>query len=188
MPGEIKANLQQRYQSLTSQDLASITSSREMLEFFQRAATAVEQFMVGPGVGKAVANWLLGDVAARLNSEDLSADQSRVDPEQVASLVERVTDQTISNRAAKTVFSRVWENGGSVDQAIDQLNLRQVSDSGELEAAIDAVLAANAKQVEDYRAGKEKAFNSLVGQVMRATKGKANPQEASRLLKEKLGG
>ena len=186
LPEQARQRLQEHWPSLTRHELLALTATRDTLTFFDQAVGLVANFMRGPGVGKSVSNWVVGDLAARLNDSDLSIGQSRVASSQVAKLVERVVDETLSNRAAKSVFAELWDRGGEVDEVIERLNLRQISDSGALEAAVDAVLAANAKQVEDYRAGKEKAFNSLVGQVMKATQGKANPAQVSEILKRRL--
>jgi len=134
------------------------------------------------------ANWVAGEMSALLNDRDLDFSTSPLDAAAFAGLLARIEDGTVSAKAAKEVLQAMADGAGDADTVIEMKGLRQISDTGELAAAIDAVLAANAKQVEDYRAGKEKAFNSLVGQVMKATKGKANPQEASRLLREKLAG
>jgi len=115
---------------------------------------------------------------------------SRVTPRQLRQLVERIADGTISNKIAREVFDAIWNGEAAGDQApdaiIEQRGLKQISDSGALEGIVDRVLAANAQQVADYRSGKEKAFNSLVGQVMRATRGKANPQQVNAILKRRL--
>jgi len=133
-----------------------------------------------------LANWISGPLAAKLNEENLEISHSRISPEQLRRLADRVDDGTLSGKLAKEVFDAVWYGEGSVDQIIEKRGLRQISDAGAIEKLIDEVLAANPKQVEDYRAGKEKAFNSLVGQVMKASKGKANPQQVNEVLRRKL--
>jgi aspartyl-tRNA(Asn)/glutamyl-tRNA(Gln) amidotransferase subunit B len=122
-----------------------------------------------------------------LNETNLDFSQSRVNPEQLRKLVGRIDDGTLSGKMAKEVFDAMWAGEGDVDTIVEKRGLRQVSDSGAIEKIVDEVLAANAKQVEDYRAGKDKAFNSLVGQVMKASKGKANPAQVNEILKRKLG-
>jgi len=109
-------------------------------------------------------------------------------PEQLRILVARIDDGTLSGKMAKEVFDAMWAGEGSVDEIIEKRGLKQISDSGAIEKIVDEVLAANAKQVEDYRAGKEKAFNSLVGQVMKRTQGKANPAQVNEILRRKLKG
>ncbi len=188
LPGLARARISEICPSLSAREVAQLTASLETLHFYDDAVSRVQKFLPGPGAGKAVANWVLGELAAKLNDSNLTIDQSRVTSAQVARLIDRVTDDTISSRGAKTVFADLWEHGGEVDQSIERLNLKQVSDSGAIEAAIDQVLAANAKQVDDYRAGKERAFNSLVGQVMKATKGQANPAQVNEILRRKLAG
>ena len=130
----------------------------------------------------------MGELSRRLNAEEKSIDASAVNAAQLANLIGRITDGTISNNAAKQVFEALWTGEGeSVDAIIDAKGLKQMSDTGELEAIIDGVLAANAKNVEEVKAGNAKAFNALVGQAMKATKGKANPAQVNELLKKKLG-
>ena len=136
-----------------------------------------------------LSNWILGPLAAKLKEEHLDIAHSKVSPDQLKELSKRVADGTISATAATSVvLPAIRDKGESVDQIIDKRGLKQISDVSAIEKIVDEVLAANAKQVEDYRAGKEKAFNSLVGQVMKATKGKANPTQVTEILKRKLSG
>ncbi|MGE5130170.1 MAG: Asp-tRNA(Asn)/Glu-tRNA(Gln) amidotransferase subunit GatB [Sphingomonadaceae bacterium] len=134
-----------------------------------------------------MANWIAGPLSAKLNEAGHQVEQSKVSPEQLRRLVEKIDDGTLSGKMAREVFDAVWSDEGTVDEIIAQRGLRQLSDSGEIEKIVDEVLAANARQVDDYRAGKEKAFNSLVGQVMKATKGKANPAQVNEILRRRLG-
>jgi aspartyl-tRNA(Asn)/glutamyl-tRNA(Gln) amidotransferase subunit B len=133
-----------------------------------------------------IANWITGPLSARLNDGNLDISESRVAPSQLRGLVARTADGTLSSKMAREVFDAMWAGEGDADAIIEKRGLKQISDSGELEKICDQVIAANAKQVEDYRAGRDKAFNSLVGQVMKATKGKANPQQVNDILKRKL--
>ena len=133
-----------------------------------------------------LANWIVGPLSAKLNDENLDARDSRISADQLRTLAERIDDGTLSGKMAKEVFDSVWAGEGDVDSIIEKRGLRQISDAGTIEKVVDQVLAANAKQVADYRAGKEKAFNSLVGQVMKATKGKANPAQVNEILRRKL--
>ncbi|HET7765386.1 MAG TPA: Asp-tRNA(Asn)/Glu-tRNA(Gln) amidotransferase subunit GatB, partial [Burkholderiales bacterium] len=134
-----------------------------------------------------VSNWILGPLNARLNEENLDIKDSKITPDQLKALARRVSDGTISNSTAMSVIlPAMWNGEGTADQIIEKRGLKQISDSGAIEKIVDQVLAANAKQVEDYRAGKDKAFNSLVGQVMKATQGKANPAQVNEILKRKL--
>ncbi len=136
-----------------------------------------------------LSNWILGPLSAKLNEENISFGQSRVAPDMLKALCARVADGTISNSTATgTVLAAMWAGDGDPDSIIDKRGLKQISDSGEIEKIVDQVLAANAKSVEEFRAGKEKAFNALVGQVMKASKGKANPAQVNDLLKKKLAG
>lgn len=131
----------------------------------------------------------MGELAARLNREERDIAQSPVSPAQLAGLVARIADNTISNSIAKKVFDALWNGEGKdADAIIDAQGLKQVTDASAIEPIIDEVLAANPKSVEEYRAGKEKAFNALVGQVMKASRGKASPAQVNELLKKKLGG
>jgi aspartyl-tRNA(Asn)/glutamyl-tRNA(Gln) amidotransferase subunit B len=141
---------------------------------------------------KAAANWMMGDVSSALNRADLDIVDSPVEASQLAVLLKRILDGTISNNAAKKVFSLMWEAGSEdehlADAIIEREGLKQISDTGAIEAIVDEVLANNAKSVEQYRAGKEAAINALIGQCMKASKGKANPAQVTELLKKKLAG
>jgi aspartyl-tRNA(Asn)/glutamyl-tRNA(Gln) amidotransferase subunit B len=140
-----------------------------------------------PANAKLVANWLMGEVSKRLNTEGREIDAAPVAPATLAALIGRIQDGTISNNAAKQVFDALWTGEGTdVDALIETKGLKQMNDTGALEAIVDEVIAKNPKSVEEYRAGKDKAFNALVGQVMKASRGKANPAQASELLKKKL--
>ncbi len=135
-----------------------------------------------------LSNWILGPLSAKLNQENLDFSQSKISPDDLRALSRRVADGTISNTTATgVVLNAMWAGEGNVDEIIERKELKQISDSSEIEKIVDAVIAANAQQVADYRSGKEKAFNSLVGQVMKASKGKANPAQVNEILKKKLG-
>jgi aspartyl-tRNA(Asn)/glutamyl-tRNA(Gln) amidotransferase subunit B len=169
---------------LSPAQAAVVTASREIADYTDRTAQASGTEARLPDQ----VNWIAGALSARLNQENLEISQSRVSPEQLAALDKRVADGTLSGKMAKEVFDAVWAGEGDPDAIIEKRGLKQISDSGELEKFCDQVIAANAKQVEDYRAGRDKAFNSLVGQVMKLTRGKANPQQVSEILRRKLGG
>ena len=157
-----------------------LVASRDRAEFFEKA-------VAGGAAYEAVANLVVGDMASHLNERDLAFSQSPVRPEDVALLHKRVADGTISGKTAKDLLRIKFEGeAASIDELIDKRGLKQISDAGAIEKLVDEVLAKNAKQVEDYRAGREKAFNSLVGQVMKATQGKANPGQVNELLRKKL--
>jgi aspartyl-tRNA(Asn)/glutamyl-tRNA(Gln) amidotransferase subunit B len=171
----------QRDYGLPAYDAAMMTQSKATAAYFETAAKAC-------GQAKLVANWLMGELSRRLNAADATIESSPVNAAQLAALIGRIVDGTISNNGARQVFDALWTGTGrEVDAVIEAQGLKQMSDSGELERIVDEVLAANAKSVEEYRAGKDKAFNALVGQAMKATKGKANPTQVNELLKKKLG-
>jgi len=135
-----------------------------------------------------LANWISGSLSARLNESNLDISQSRISPDQLRQIAVRIDDGTLSGRMVKEIIDAVWAGEGSIDEIIEKRGMKQISDSGAIEKIVDEVLAANAKQVEDYRAGKDKAFNSLVGQVMKRTQGKANPAQVNEILRRRLGG
>jgi aspartyl-tRNA(Asn)/glutamyl-tRNA(Gln) amidotransferase subunit B len=183
LPQAMQARFQSEY-GLSAYDASIVTASRAMADYFA-AAVAV----AGAPNAKAVANWIMGELSARLNKGELSIDASPISAAQLAGLIARIADNTISNNIARKVFEALWNGeGSSADEVIEKQGLRQITDTGAIEKIIDEVLAANQKSVEEFRAGKEKAFNALVGQAMKATKGKANPQQVNELLKKKLGG
>ncbi len=191
---EIKASMpelpQAKRQSFISQygltpyQAAQLTATEEMSSFSTQAFQCAQSKARIPHL----ANWITGTLSARLNEEDLDISRTRVKPEHLVRLDYRVADGTLSNKMAKEVFDAMWADESDPDTIIEKRGLKQISDSGELESIVDQVIAANAKQVEDYRAGKDKAFNSLVGQAMKLSKGKANPQQVSEILKRKLAG
>ena len=167
---------------LPAQDTATLTSSRSMSEYFDQTIGDVGEKVSA----KEVANWITGSLSAKLNDAEKDASESEVRPAQMAALLVRIQDGTISGKIAKEVFDAMWAGEGEPDAIIERRGLRQISDVGALEAIVAEVLAANARSVEEYRAGKERAFNALMGQVMKATMGKANPQQVNDLLKKKL--
>lgn len=166
---------------LSAYDANILTAARELADYFDQAV----KFL--PEHSKLCANWIMGDVSARLNKEGLEIAQCPISSAQLAGLLLRITDSTISGKIAKDIFDSMWQgNGDSADTIIDARNLRQVSDDSEIEKWVDDAIAANPQQVADYQAGKEKAFNSLVGQVMKTSKGKANPAQVNAILKKRL--
>jgi aspartyl-tRNA(Asn)/glutamyl-tRNA(Gln) amidotransferase subunit B len=165
---------------LPEYDAGQLTQSKATAAYFEAVAAASKQ-------PKLASNWVMGELSRRLNMDEKSIETSAVSADQLGSLIVRIADGTISNNAARQVFDALWNGEGSdVDALIEAKGLKQMSDSGELEKIIDAVLAANAKNVEEVKAGNAKAFNALVGQAMKATKGKANPAQVNELLKKKL--
>jgi aspartyl-tRNA(Asn)/glutamyl-tRNA(Gln) amidotransferase subunit B len=178
---------------LAGREATLVVQSREFADFFSGLVDGVRRLLPTEPKEKCAkycANWMIGDLAAALNRSGVEMKQVGFGPAPIAVLLARVVDGTISARSAKEIFDGVWEKvypePVNVDKIIEEKGLRQISDTGSLEKIIDEVLAQNARQVGDYRAGKDKAFNSLVGQVMKATQGKANPAQVNELLKAKL--
>ena len=166
---------------LSEDDAAQLTQSKATAAYFEAVATT-------SGQPKLASNWVRGELSRRLNAEEKSIDTSNVNAAQLAALIGRIADGTVSNNAARQVFDALWTGDGhEVDAVIDAKGLKAINDTSELEKIIDAVLAANAQNVEQVRAGNAKAMNALVGQAMKATKGKANPAQINALLKAKLG-
>ena len=166
---------------LSEYDAAIVTQSKSMARYFLDAVAA-------GGQPKLVCNWITGELSRRLNAQEIDVEASTVDATTLAALVRRIADGTVSNNAARQVFEALWTGEGTdVDAVIEAKGLRQMNDSGALEAIIDEVVAANTKSVEEFRQGKDKAFNALVGQVMKASRGKANPSQVNELLRKKLG-
>ena len=193
LPEAMKNRFESAY-SLSNYDSSNLTSSRELADYFVAVTSAGAD-------AKLAANWILGAISAKLNTEEKTIDDSPISAAQLAQLIKRISDNTISNNAAKQVFEEMWicntqhiPEGGvrlggsafSVDGIIEAKGLKQVSDSGTIEVMIDEVLKANPAMVEEFKAGKEKAFNALVGQCMKASKGKANPAQVNEILKKKL--
>lgn len=183
---ELPRDKQARYQDelqLSAYDAALLTTHRATADYFEAVVDAV-----GAAQAKLAANWVSGELASALNREELAIEQAKVTPSQLAGLIARIADQTISNKIARDVFQAMWEgeHDGQADAIIDAKGLKQITDTGAIEAMVDEVLAANPAMIEQYRAGRDKAFNALVGQVMKAARGKANPQQINTLLRQKL--
>ena len=166
---------------LPEYDATTLTQSKGMAAYFEAAAKAC-------GQAKLVSNWVMGEMSRRLNAGEVGIENAPVSAAQLAAMIGRIADNTISNSAAKQVFDALWTEGGEVDAIIEAKGLKQMNDSGALEAIIDEVLAANPKNVEEFRAGNSKALNGLVGPIMKASKGKANPAQVNELLLKKLQG
>ncbi|MBW8314182.1 MAG: Asp-tRNA(Asn)/Glu-tRNA(Gln) amidotransferase subunit GatB [Hydrogenophaga sp.] len=179
LPRQMAERLVQTY-GLPEYDATTLTQSPAMAAYFETAAKA-------SGQAKMASNWIMGEVSRRLNNEEKDIAQVPVDADTLAALLKRIADGTVSNNAAKQVMDALWSGEGSdVDAVIEAKGLKQMNDSGALEKIIDEVMAANAPMVEQFRAGKDKAFNALVGLVMKASKGKANPQQVNDVLRQKL--
>lgn len=169
---------------VTEYDAHVLTLSREMADFFEAVVAAAG----GAAQGKVSANWVMGEFSGALNKANLDLADSPVSAEQLGGMIARIIDNTISGKIAKQVFGFMWESEGkSADDIIAEKGLKQETDTGAIEAIIKEVLAANEKMVEEYKSGKEKAFNGLVGQVMKASKGKANPAQVNELMKKLIG-
>ncbi len=166
---------------LPEYDATTLTQSKAMAAYFEAAAKAC-------GQAKLVSNWVMGEMSRRLNASEVGIENAPVSVAQLAAMIGRIADNTISNSAAKQVFDALWTEGGEVDAIIEAKGLKQINDTGALEAIIDEVLAANPKNVEEFRAGNSKALNGLVGPIMKASKGKANPAQVNELLLKKLQG
>ena len=157
-----------------------LSSSREIASYFESALAEAPE-LSGP-----LANWILGDLSGALNKSELGFENSPVSPSNLAGLIKRIADNTISGKIAKEVFEAMWNGEGSADSIIESKGLKQITDSGAIEAIIDEVIAANQDQVEQFRAGKEKVLGFLVGQIMKLSKGKANPGQVNQMLRDKL--
>ena len=179
LPRAMAARFVEQY-GLPEYDATTLTQSQAMAAYFEAAAKAC-------GQPKLASNWVMGEISRRLNMEEIGMEQVKVSAEQLGTLIARIHGNVISNNSAKQVFEALWTGEGSdVDAIIEAKDLKQSNDTGALEAIINEVIAANPANVEQYRAGKDKAFNALVGQVMKASKGKANPGQVNELLKAKL--
>jgi aspartyl-tRNA(Asn)/glutamyl-tRNA(Gln) amidotransferase subunit B len=183
LPEPMRARFSAQW-GLSAYDASTLTASKEVAAYYQATVAAA-----GAALAKPCANWVMGELAARLNKAELDISAAPVSPARLAGLVARIADNTISNAIGRKVFDALWNGEGTTaDEVIERQGLKQVTDAGAIEPIIDAVLAANPKSVEEFRAGKEKAFNALVGQVMKASRGKANPAQVNELLRAKLAG
>jgi len=187
LPGAMKARLVEQH-GITEYDAALLTTDRELVGYYEELIGTWRP-KDASAHHKLTVNWVLGELSAALNKNDLDIARSPVSSAQLAALLKRIADGTISGKIAKDVFDAMWagEQAGDADAIIATKGLRQISDSSAIEKIVDEVLAANAPVVAEYKAGKEKAFNALVGKIMAATKGKANPAQVNAILKKKLG-
>ena len=180
LPDARRIRFQVEY-SLSEDDAAALTVSRALADYYETAVSA------SPQHSKTVANWLMGEMAAALNRSDLDIQHAPVSAQMLGGLVGRINDGTVSGKIAKTVFEAMWNGEGDADTVIDARGLVQVSDSSALEGLVDAAIAANPAQVAQLLNGKDKLIGFFVGQVMKASQGKANPGEVNRILQERLG-
>jgi len=180
---ELPEQKRQRYINefgLSDYNAELLITNRRIAEYFEQASSLRE------GLASQLANWILGDLSGALNKSDLGIQQSPVTPEMLAGLVQRIADNTISGKIAKQVFEAMWQGEGNADDIIDARGLKQITDSGAIESLIDEIIAANPDQVEQFRAGKEKVLGFFVGQIMKQSKGKANPGQVNQMLRNKL--
>ena len=166
--------------SIKADDAEMITASRALAEYFEEAAEATT------ASGQVMANWITGELSAALNREGLMIDASRISAGSLASLIDRIDDNTISGKIAKVVFDGMWSNGDSADRIIEAQGLKQITDSSAIDEIVDAVIAANPGQAAEFRSGKEKLLGFFVGQVMQKSKGKANPAQVNEAIKRRL--
>ncbi|SEP13048.1 Asp-tRNA(Asn)/Glu-tRNA(Gln) amidotransferase subunit GatB [Aquisalimonas asiatica] len=181
LPDAKKQRFMEQY-GLTAYDASVLTASRELADYFEAVADAAG------GEGKLAANWVMGELSGALNKAGLDITESPVSPAMLGGMLQRITDETISGKIAKQVFEAMWNGEGDADTVIEAHGLKQVTDTGAIEAMIDEVIAANPDQVAQYKGGKDKLLGFFVGQVMKASKGKANPGQVNDLLKKKLDG
>jgi aspartyl-tRNA(Asn)/glutamyl-tRNA(Gln) amidotransferase subunit B len=180
LPREKATRFTQEYH-LNTYDATVLTASRELADYFEATVKAS-----GGSEAKLCANWVMGDLLGALNKANLELNESPVSAERLGKLLHRIHDKTISGKIAKTIFDKLWETVDDVDSIIEKQGLKQVTDSSAIEAIIDAVIEANPTHVAEYRSGKDKLFGFFVGQVMKASQGKANPEQVNELLKKKL--
>jgi aspartyl-tRNA(Asn)/glutamyl-tRNA(Gln) amidotransferase subunit B len=172
---------------LSAYDAGVLTASREMGDYYEAVVAGLDE-RAGGNHAKLAANWTMGELSAALNKDGLDVTASRIDARRLAGLLARIADETISGKIAKEVFEQMWAEGQDADAIVEAKGLKQITDSGAIEKTIDEVMAANPKQLADYRSGKDKLFGFFVGQVMKITGGKANPAQVNELLKKKLAG
>lgn len=180
LPGQLRERLQKEY-GLSEYDASILTGSRDVADYYLELIKHVKDY-------KIAANWVMGELSAAVNSvEGMTFAEAPVSAAKLGCILQRIADNTINNKGAKTIFAALWEGeGDDVDALIEKKGLKQISDTGALEAIIDEVIAKNQKSVDEFRSGKEKALNALVGQCMKATKGKANPGQVNEILRRKL--
>ncbi len=185
LPHAMRTRFEQQY-GLSAYDAVTLTSNQALAAYFEAVAATT------PGEAKLAANWVMGEVSGRLNESGLALADAPVSPAGLGGLLRRIADGTISGKIAKDVFASMWAEGAkeasAADAIIDARGLKQISDTGAIEKIVDEVIASNPKSVEEFRAGKDKAFNALVGQVMKGSRGKANPTQVNDILRRKLGG
>ena len=181
LPQAVRARFESQY-GLSTQDAATLTGSRALADYFESTVKA------SGADAKLASNWVMGDLLGRFNDSGLDAASAPVTPAMLGGLVKRIADGTISGKIGKEIFAALWSEGGTADDIIEARGLRQISDVGAIEKIINDVLSGNPQSVAEFRAGREKAFNALVGQAMKASRGKANPAQVNEILRRKLAG
>ncbi|HUO18785.1 MAG TPA: Asp-tRNA(Asn)/Glu-tRNA(Gln) amidotransferase subunit GatB [Steroidobacteraceae bacterium] len=181
LPDQKAARFGSQY-GLSAYDAGVLTASRELADYYEAVVRAA------PADAKLAANWVMGELSAALNKESLEVGAAHVSAAALGGLMRKISDQTVSGNVAKIVFASMWSSGASAETVIEQQGLKQITDSGEIERLIDEAMAAHPKQLAEYRSGKDKLFGFFVGQVMKATGGKANPAQLNELLRRKLSG
>ncbi len=179
LPTDMRARFESQY-GLSAYDAGTLTATKDLAAYFESAVAAGAD-------AKLAANWIMGEISAQLNRDEKAIAACPVGPERLALMIKRISDNTINNKSAKDVLKWMWESAKTADELIDEHGLKQETDTGAIEALIDTVLAANAAMVDEYKSGKDKAFNALVGQCMKAAKGKVPPAVVNEILKKKLG-
>jgi aspartyl-tRNA(Asn)/glutamyl-tRNA(Gln) amidotransferase subunit B len=180
LPSEKKQRFIDQF-GLSDYDAAILTASRALAEYFEAVVKTSDE-------AKLSANWVTGELSAALNKADMDVSECPVTALMLGGMIKRITDKTISGKIAKEVFEAMWNGEGDAGAVIEAKGLKQITDSGAIESIIDEIIANNPGQVDQYRSGKDKLFGFFVGQVMKATQGKANPQQVNELLKQKLKG
>ncbi|MFL6547495.1 MAG: Asp-tRNA(Asn)/Glu-tRNA(Gln) amidotransferase subunit GatB [Povalibacter sp.] len=181
LPDQKAARYMEKF-GLSAYDAGVLTASREMADFYESVVAQLG------GHEKLAANWVMGELSGALNKDVIEITETRIDANRLAGLLKRIVDETISGKIAKEVFEQMWAQGSDADAIIESKGLKQITDTGAIEKVIDDIMTANPKQLADYRSGKDKLFGFFVGQVMKATGGKANPAQVNDLLKSKLAG
>jgi aspartyl-tRNA(Asn)/glutamyl-tRNA(Gln) amidotransferase subunit B len=182
LPDQKAARYMEKF-GLSAYDAGVLTASREMADYYEAVLSAL-----GTGHEKLAANWVMGDLSGALNKDGIEVTEAKIGADRFAGLLRRIVDETISGKIAKEVFEAMWAEGQDADAIIEAKGLKQITDTGAIEKVIDDIMAANPKQLADYRSGKDKLFGFFVGQVMKVTGGKANPGQVNDLLKKKLAG
>ncbi len=186
LPNEVKTRFAKTYR-LSREDASLLGANRQTADYFEETVKQARKLITFDNLEKIISNWILGELFATLNKNSLKIQDSPVDPHNLAKLVSRICDGTLSSNLGKTVFEQMWISKEDVDSIILQKGLKQITDSSEIEKIVGTIISENLHLANEYKSGKDKALNALVGKIMKATKGKANPQKVKDILKTKLG-